>query len=471
MKEYILKRLTSFGLTILLLFCLLPPLECFAASSLSKYVSMTVGDTKELTSATYTTFTYVWTVESGGDIVSILSGTTSDTCVIRAEKEGNAVVKVVYTRHSPRTASYTYIYNITVSVPSYTVTLDANGGSVYPSNVKIKDNGVISLPTPKRDGCSFVGWFTDAVNGSQINSGDTIHITGDSKLYAHWEQQSGEISTTPSSTSTPPSSTASPSTSTPSSSSDDPFCGTCYGLGDCSTCFGRGYDDCSSCFNGRCSHCGGTGEILSYSSGGVKSRSCTYCHGSGSCSRCSGLGEIKCSRCNGRGTCPTCNGTGFKPGRSLNDYNSTTSTPSTPDVPQQNPTSAMPNVSQQTPATPAANSVNVTVNGNAVQWTDATPFVDEHSRTMVPLRAVADAMGLDVNWDSNSRVASFSGRGNAIFFPIDSNIAFTSNGKSISMDTAAVIVSGRTYAPIRYMAEFFGYEVGWNAATRTVEIK
>lgn len=120
------------------------------------------------------------------------------------------------------------------------------------------------------------------------------------------------------------------------------------------------------------------------------------------------------------------------------------------------------------PVTPA--DVSVTVNGKTVAWTDAEPFIDASSRTMVPLRAVADAMGLDVNWDGDSRVASFTGGGSTIFFPIDSGIAFTSDGKSIKMDTAAVIVNGRTYAPIRYLAEYFGYTVGWDAVTRTVTI-
>ena len=36
--------------------------------------------------------------------------------------------------------------------------------------------------------------------------------------------------------------------------------------------------------------------------------------------------------------------------------------------------------------------------------------------------------------------------------------------------TAAIIRDDRTYAPIRYLAEYFGYIVGWDAATRTVTI-
>ena len=127
------------------------------------------------------------------------------------------------------------------------------------------------------------------------------------------------------------------------------------------------------------------------------------------------------------------------------------------------------------PTTPSAPStpsgISVTVDGMAVTWTDAAPFIDANSRTMVPLRAVADAMGLNVNWDGSAREAVFTNGSKTIYFPIDSNTARTSDGGAVQMDTAAVIVNERTYAPIRYLAEYFGYEVGWNAATRTVTIK
>jgi hypothetical protein len=36
------------------------------------------------------------------------------------------------------------------------------------------------------------------------------------------------------------------------------------------------------------------------------------------------------------------------------------------------------------------------------------------------------------------------------------------------MDTAAVIADGRTYAPVRYLAEYFGYVVKWDGTTRMV---
>ena len=114
--------------------------------------------------------------------------------------------------------------------------------------------------------------------------------------------------------------------------------------------------------------------------------------------------------------------------------------------------------------------ISVTVKGSAVAWSDASPFIDGNNRTMVPLRAVADAMSLEVNWDNDAREASFTDGSKTITFPIDSTAARTSDGNTVRMDTAAVISNNRTYAPIRYLAEFFGYTVGWDAATQTVSL-
>ncbi|MBQ3404302.1 MAG: leucine-rich repeat protein [Oscillospiraceae bacterium] len=115
-------------------------------------------------------------------------------------------------------------------------------------------------------------------------------------------------------------------------------------------------------------------------------------------------------------------------------------------------------------------SINVTVNGKTVQWTDAAPFINSDSRTMVPLRAVAEALGLNVSWNDSNKEASFSSNGKTITFPINSKTYRTESGATGTMDTAAVIVSSRTYAPIRYLAEYFGYNVGWNDANKTVII-
>lgn len=119
---------------------------------------------------------------------------------------------------------------------------------------------------------------------------------------------------------------------------------------------------------------------------------------------------------------------------------------------------------------PAADSLTVKVNNESVDWTDATPYINSSGRTMVPLRAVGDALGLTVSWDNSKKEAVFTDGSKTIYFPIGSTTAKTSEGRSITMDTAAVITNNRTYAPVRYLAEYFGYNVSWDNATRTVSI-
>ena len=42
--------------------------------------------------------------------------------------------------------------------------------------------------------------------------------------------------------------------------------------------------------------------------------------------------------------------------------------------------------------------------------------------------------------------------------------------EGFEMDTVPVVKDGRTYAPVRYLAQEFGYEVGWDGAASTVTL-
>jgi len=69
----------------------------------------------------------------------------------------------------------------------YTVTLDANGGSVSTNTIIVKENTKIQslLPNATRDGYDFQGWYTSPTEGSFIDS--NYMITGNITLYAHWK--------------------------------------------------------------------------------------------------------------------------------------------------------------------------------------------------------------------------------------------------------------------------------------------
>lgn len=73
---------------------------------------------------------------------------------------------------------------------SYTVTWNANGGTVSPASVsKTHGSTLGTLPTPTRAATAeysytFAGWFTAASGGTQIST--TTTVTGNVTYYAHW---------------------------------------------------------------------------------------------------------------------------------------------------------------------------------------------------------------------------------------------------------------------------------------------
>lgn len=79
--------------------------------------------------------------------------------------------------------------------PKYTVTFNANGGTVSSSNITVtfgKTYG--TLPTPTRTGYTFSGWYTATSGGSKIESTSTVNITANQTLYARWTANSYALS-------------------------------------------------------------------------------------------------------------------------------------------------------------------------------------------------------------------------------------------------------------------------------------
>ena len=74
------------------------------------------------------------------------------------------------------------------AAPEYTVTFDANGGSVSPSSAVTTDGKLTALPIPTRSGYDFVGWYTTASGGDRVTV-NTV-FTKNTTIYAYWEKQS-----------------------------------------------------------------------------------------------------------------------------------------------------------------------------------------------------------------------------------------------------------------------------------------
>lgn len=107
--------------------------------------------------------------------------------------------------------------------------------------------------------------------------------------------------------------------------------------------------------------------------------------------------------------------------------------------------------------------IAVYVNGQAMAIdpaNDGSVYIDENGRTIVPLRALAGALGITVEWDSEKQTITIpNGPKGTVVFTIGSK-EYSIDGAVKNMDTTAIsLPPGRTHVPLRFVAESLGAQV------------
>ncbi len=97
------------------------------------------------------------------------------------------------------------------------------------------------------------------------------------------------------------------------------------------------------------------------------------------------------------------------------------------------------------------------------------PVLVNDARTLLPVRAVVEAVGGTVEWDENTNTATLTYGSGVISLTIDSATAYL-NGEAQTLDVAPTTINDRTMLPIRFIAESFGFDVEWDENTQTVTI-
>jgi len=114
----------------------------------------------------------------------------------------------------------------------------------------------------------------------------------------------------------------------------------------------------------------------------------------------------------------------------------------------------------------AAPSVQV----NDKQLSFDVPPVLENGRTLVPLRAIFEAFGAKVAWDTDTQTIDATYDSKHLTLIIGSPVGYV-NGIIIPMDAAPQIVEGRTLVPLRFVSEALGFNVNWDEPTQMISIK
>ena len=111
---------------------------------------------------------------------------------------------------------------------------------------------------------------------------------------------------------------------------------------------------------------------------------------------------------------------------------------------------------------------------NVVKTMDTVPIIME-SRTLLPVRYVAEPLGADVKWDTAEQKATVILKGKTIEMWINNPVAKV-NGvdKYIDPDNQAVkpiiVPPGRTMLPLRFIAENLDCKVDWDEAKQEVTV-
>lgn len=117
---------------------------------------------------------------------------------------------------------------------------------------------------------------------------------------------------------------------------------------------------------------------------------------------------------------------------------------------------------------PQLEGINIRVNKQYI-YTDV-PATIVNDRTLVPMRAIFEAIQADVQWDQASSTATATKDGVEVKITLNSTTTYV-NGEAKELDVPAQIVNDRFLVPIRFISESFNCTVEWDGFAKTVDVK
>ena len=113
------------------------------------------------------------------------------------------------------------------------------------------------------------------------------------------------------------------------------------------------------------------------------------------------------------------------------------------------------------------------VNDTAEYLAEGTEPKVVGGRALVPIRAVIEALGGIVVWDSQYMLITVRDHigENEIILKINSYDSVVNAEQGPQLDVAPILVEGTTMAPIYFVSRHLGYDLSWGEDTRTIEIR
>jgi len=112
----------------------------------------------------------------------------------------------------------------------------------------------------------------------------------------------------------------------------------------------------------------------------------------------------------------------------------------------------------------------ITINGisKKIDAQGSKPII-KNGRTLLPIRVLIESLGGTVEWNAKEQKVTITLNGHSIILWIGKTTALV-DGNKVTLDVAPQIINGRTYIPLRFVAESLNASVQWDQSTKTVTI-
>jgi len=100
---------------------------------------------------------------------------------------------------------------------------------------------------------------------------------------------------------------------------------------------------------------------------------------------------------------------------------------------------------------------------------DVKPIIMD-GRSLVPAKALFENLGFDVIWDADTKTVVGEKEGARIKLAVDSNGDNMYNNIDLSLDVPATVINGRTLVPVKIVTELLGLDIKWDNSTNNVII-
>ena len=113
------------------------------------------------------------------------------------------------------------------------------------------------------------------------------------------------------------------------------------------------------------------------------------------------------------------------------------------------------------------NNLSYTAGGQVKQLVTA-PYIKD-GRTMLPVRAVGESLGLEASWDHATKTATFKNAEKTAIVKIGQS-TITVNNTPMPLTVPAEIKNGSTMIELRSLATAFGVSIAWDAVNKSVTV-